>query len=675
MFQFFMSKAIIFKRPIRGVAMGALIAAALAPTFGRAADPTQVFLISELDETPGAFTRLFGSEGTGRFGVPVTGGYDCDGDGHLDFGMASIVGDAPGRSRAGVSYLTFGDGTIGARIDTAAPVGDTRILRILGSAAHEIAGAEIWMGDVDGDGIGDFLIGRQNYSPDDSRLGAGALTVIFGSATLRDLANSGTAIDLANPPAEVEMVTLVGAAAYNRMGIWMRAGDITGDGIEDLIVGADEADGPDANNRGTLWVIRGGSHLRTVDTIDLAEFGSTPLAGHIARVLPPEGSADYHFASTCHIADIDQNGRGEIFASAALKRSGATLRIPGAPLNTGISSGGTGRGKAFIVWDTVFPESDWPAGFEFRIGAENSAEWSSIEGPLGSKRFGEELLGGFDCSGDGRTDLFIGDLCGDAGGGQESGLGIVFYDARILRGRAIDMSAPPADLQWTLIVGPRVGAIGSDTAAWGDFDGDGIDDLAIGNPHDHASGRLSAGTADVFYGRPGGWPDEMRVIEGEFPDPSTVRIARIEGALGVNGSNLGDTIFYSAVAADFNDDGLTDLVFNEMLGDGVLPEARDTGNLLMISGAALLSAPEYELRLEARISGAGLEIRYTRPVWDPVDWHVEVTSQFDAWFPAENFEESVSPTSNEAREEVTLTFPLESIESPTFFRVRWESLR
>lgn len=112
-----------------------------------------------------------------------------------------------------------------------------------------------------------------------------------------------------------------------------------------------------------------------------------------------------------------------------------------------------------------------------------------------------------------------------------------------------------------------------------------------------------------------------------------------------------------------------------MIGDGVLPEARDTGNLLLISGAALLEAPVFELRLEASLTSDTLEIRYRRPLWERVDWIVETASDFGDWSSAAGFEESIAMVDDGGQEEVTLSFPLDAIESPTFFRGRWESLR
>jgi hypothetical protein len=56
-------------------------------------------------------------------------------------------------------------GLIGAGSAIETSIFHTGILRFSGEAINEITGAEIWMDDVTGDGLGDVIIGRQNYTP------------------------------------------------------------------------------------------------------------------------------------------------------------------------------------------------------------------------------------------------------------------------------------------------------------------------------------------------------------------------------------------------------------------------------------------------------------------------------------------------------------------------------
>ena len=57
--------------------------------------------------------RLYGPDGNGGFGVPVSGGHDVDGDGDNDIALAAMTADPNGLTNAGEIYLHFGDGTIG----------------------------------------------------------------------------------------------------------------------------------------------------------------------------------------------------------------------------------------------------------------------------------------------------------------------------------------------------------------------------------------------------------------------------------------------------------------------------------------------------------------------------------------------------------------------------------
>ena len=120
--------------------------------------------------------RLSGSTGSGASGVPVAAGSDCDGDGFQDYAMAAMRASPLGRSGAGEVYLVFGDGTISGNLDTA--LSQPRVLKIAGVGISEASGSEIWMDDVTGDGIGDLLIARQNHAPDNTRPGAGALSIV-----------------------------------------------------------------------------------------------------------------------------------------------------------------------------------------------------------------------------------------------------------------------------------------------------------------------------------------------------------------------------------------------------------------------------------------------------------------------------------------------------------------
>ena len=95
-------------------------------------------------------------------------------------------------------------------------------------------------------------------------------------------------------------------------------------------------------------------------------------------------------------------------ASAALNRAGAGL----GPFGPGAhGTGGPPGGRTFIVWDDAFPAAPWPAGLQIDLGSTPGV--TTISGGVQNTTFGEELLGGLDYDGDGRAELFVGDLAGD----------------------------------------------------------------------------------------------------------------------------------------------------------------------------------------------------------------------------------------------------------------------
>ena len=365
------------RTPVRRRVAPAILIAALAS--GVFAQPARVIDLATFGTPAGELTRIFGSSqvvggapASGAFGVPVAGGGDLDDDGFEDFVFSSVVAAPLGRVGAGEMIVVFGDGTFGGTLTTAG-FGDNR-LKIAGQHTEEVAGVEVEIADVTGDGVGDLLIGRQNHTPEMGRPGAGALTILVGGPELRDHAEGGTYLDLGAIPAALTVTTFIGAASYDRLGIWMRAGDVDGDGIKDIAVGADEVDATVdvTQNSGAVFVLRGGSHLAADQTVDLADFGTMDfpgtLAAHVAKIKPPTGSNKFHFGATCQIGDLDGDDKGEVIGAAALNRSSAGLRLTGAPAGTGEAGGGAPQGDVFIAWGDLFPSTDWASGYTIDLG-------------------------------------------------------------------------------------------------------------------------------------------------------------------------------------------------------------------------------------------------------------------------------------------------------------------
>ena len=356
-------------------------------------------------------------------------------------------------------------------------------------------------------------------------------------------------------------------------------------------MGADQEDAQ-GNNSGAVYVIRGGAHLNHTQNIDLADFGSTALAGHLAKVVPPADSAGLHLGATCAAADLDGNERAEVMVSAALNRSGASVDALGTPGGSAESRGGTEKGTLYIAWDDNFAGETCASGLTIVLDAAPGA-LTVIEGGERNEVFGEEVIGGVDFDADGKADLFVGDLIGDyaANDRNGSGVGHVLYDAASLKGLSFSMDDLPDGLNTTTILGAEAGVISSDTSMVGDFDGDGIADLGTGSPKVEALGRTIAGTIHILFGKMGRWPEVIDLSNVEVIAQEDVRITTIVGANGTLGDDRGDMICYSGVAADMDGDGRHEVITNEMLGNGVDPLAIDVGNLVVISGTKLGTAP------------------------------------------------------------------------------------
>lgn len=561
-----------------------------------AQDPAVTIDIADLDPDQGEMLRMYGidyeSGDTGSSGLPIGGGGDFDGDGNEDMAIGFMKAQRNGLFRSGVSAVLLGDGTISNTYNANQP--DPNIFIIEGSEVRGNLGNELWFADFNNDGFSDLVICCQNCSPP-GRDNTGSLVIILGGPHIREFTSEMNPLDLASPDPRIPIIEIFGVEDYDRLGQWMRPADFDGDGVDDIAVGADQSD-INRPNDGEVWVIRGGDHVTTATTqIDLADHGSGPWDGNIARFIPPDlpaQSRGLHFGATLFGGDADGNGKAELAVAAALNRSGAGLTPEGVPFGSYHSSGGAaGGGSAVIIWDDHFPEAPWPSGYTVDLETTtgtltviNGA--ANLASPFGrSTTFGEELAIGIDFDGDGKGDFLAADLVGDTTGiNRNSGLGVVFFEIEQYKNMSIDLDNPseiPDGARTSVIQGPSQGAIGVDTMAVGDFDNDGLDDLVIGNPQDNPNGRTNAGTLHVFYGNENGWPSFIDTRPGNLPSPDDIRILLLQGGQPF------DVLIYSSSFGDVDGDGFTDIITNEMTGNNEIDNLANVGNLVVFSGQML----------------------------------------------------------------------------------------
>ncbi|GAG42626.1 unnamed protein product, partial [marine sediment metagenome] len=110
-------------------------------------------------------------------------------------------------------------------------------ITIFGADAHDLLSSCLAGHDVNGDGIGDIILGTGfARGPDNGRDRSGEAYVIFGSADLE------ATLDLAVGSHDV---ALFGAEAGDHFGCAVGMGDLNGDGSEEMIVVASQTDGPE----------------------------------------------------------------------------------------------------------------------------------------------------------------------------------------------------------------------------------------------------------------------------------------------------------------------------------------------------------------------------------------------------------------------------------------------
>ena len=188
-------------------------------------------------------------------GWPSGGGGDVNGDGFNDLIIGSAYAGAFGNSRiqAGESYVIFGGPVLPSLIELNNP--DVVGMSIFGAAARDFSGwsAQI-VGDLNDDGFDDIAIGAREVGLDGAVDNVGKTYIIFGKSVLPPT------VDLANPGGAD--VVLVGTDSVDEAGVMVRgAGDVNGDGIDDLVIGARFADSVDntRTNAGEAYLVFGGN--------------------------------------------------------------------------------------------------------------------------------------------------------------------------------------------------------------------------------------------------------------------------------------------------------------------------------------------------------------------------------------------------------------------------------
>ena len=359
-------------------------------------------------------------------------------------------------------------------------------------------------------------------------------------------------VDLASQANIVIRGALGGDQAGNSVAA---AGDVNGDGLSDIVVGAPGADNNARRDSGSAYVVFGQA---LPAQIDLATLGSGGL-----RI---DGAAAGHRAgrSVAGAGDVNGDGRTDVIVGA----HGAD------------ALGRANSGAAYIVFGTASSATVDLAS----LGSRGVR----IDGAAASERAGWTVAPAGDVNGDGRPDVLVGAFFADHNQRQSSGSAYVVFAS----------STPSVDLAMLGDRGFRIdGAAPRDFAAEaiapaGDLNADGKGDVLVGATFADNNGRDGSGSAYVVFGKSSLEPVDLAALG--------------DRGIRIDGAGAGDGVGAAVAGGDVNADGRPDVVVGAPFADTNARQGSGSAYVLVDIG----SSPTADLATLGdrglRIDGAGV---------------------------------------------------------------------
>lgn len=470
------------------------------------------FELSSLNGTNGFVIN--GANPRDRIGSFVSSAGDLNGDGVDDIAVGVMNANPNGQS-SGACYVIFGEPGVGAGgTFEVSSLNGTNGFVCNGEQRYGGVGSAVSSaGDINGDGVDDLVIGAPGDSDYSFSNGGSKSYVVFGGAGV----GAGGSIELSSLNG-VNGFVIDEASSGDESGSSVAGvGDVNGDGVDDLLIGAPKA-GPNGNSSGESYVVFGGVGVGGGSG---GQFAAGSLNGTDGFIINGANAHGQIGRAASFIGDVNDDGVNDMVIGASAA-----------------SPNGIHSGESYVV----FGGAGVGAGGAFELSSLNGASGFVINGVNARDFSGVSVSSAGDINGDGVGDLVIGAHGADPNGGYSGASYVVFGGVGVGVGGTLELSALDG-INGFVINGVNTGDFsGYSVSGVGDVNGDGVDDLIIGAYRADPNGLAGAGVSYVVFGR--------AACTGDLNDDGVVDTADLGILLGQFGT--------AGPGADLNGDGVVD---------------------------------------------------------------------------------------------------------------------